>query len=232
MAPEIPSGHRLSAVLVCSARAVCSLSQAEMAQLAGCDAALIEAIESLAVDPCLDTVERLVNAAGLEARYNPGPPSGRCLTAADARSEIDRLQIERAAAVLHRLSLGLAPLGPPAGSQSPWDGTEPAPPRLHGAGHTRGGPGKAAILLRYARARSRCSPAAYAAKAQMPLSDLQTIEAGHIRPTASRIDDILTAAGDGLHARLELYDDHDDNLHLLAVADPGFYYGRALKAAQ
>ena len=221
-----PRGHRLSATLLATAREVCSLSRLEMAQAAGCDPDLIEAIESLALDPSLDTIERLVNAVGLEARYSPHLGAGLYCNGVPA-AEVRRLKAEKAASVAHRASLGLPPAGPLAGTQSPWDGTDPAPPRLHGADYTRIGPGKAAILVRYARSLARCSIASYASRASVDIDYLQAVEAGELRPTASNVDAILKRAGTGLDARLELYDDHDDSLQALAAADPDFYRGHA-----
>ena len=197
-----------------------------MAHTAGCDAALIEAIESLALDPSLDTIERLVNAVGLEARYSPHR-GDRLYRDGVSAAEVRRLRTEKAADIAHRAALGLPPPGPLPGTQSPWGGTDPAPPRLHGADDTRTGPGKAAILVRYARSLARCSIAAYASRASVPIDYLRAVEAGELRPTASTIAGILRRAGDELDVRLQLYDDHDDSLQLLAAADPDFYRGHA-----
>lgn len=197
-----------------------------MADTAGCDPALIEAIESLALDPSLDTVERLVNAVGLEARYSPCPGAKLYNNGVPA-AEVCRLRAEKAADLAHRAVLGLPPAGPIAATQSPWDGPDPAPPRLHGADDTRAGPGKSAILVRYARSLARCSVASYASRASVDADYLRAVESGQLRPSASTVDAILKRAGGELDACLQLYDDHDDSLQLLASTDPDFYRGLA-----
>ena len=226
MATTASRGHQLSATLVATAREVCSLGPVAMSQAAGCDPALIEAIEGLALDPSLDTIERLVNAVGLEARYRPHRGAGLYHSGVPM-AEVLRLRAEKAADLAHRAGLGLPPAGPLAGTQSPWDGTDPAPPRLHGADDTRAGPGKAAILIRYARSLARCSIGSYASLASVDIDYLRAVEAGELRPTASTVEALLTRAGAGLDARLQLYDDHDDSLQALAAADPDFYRGNA-----
>ena len=219
-------GHRLNANLLATAREVCSLSPHALAHTAGCDVALIEAIESLALDPSLDTIERLVNAVGLEARYSPHRGDSLYHRGVPP-AEVHRLRAEKAADIAHRTALGLPPSGPLPGTQSPWDGTDPAPPRLHGADDTRSGPGKAAILVRYARSLARCSITAYASRASVRTDYLRAVEAGELRPSAAAVAGILWRAGDELDARLQLYDDHDDSLQLLAASDPDFYRGHA-----
>ena len=52
-----------------------------------------------------------------------------------------------------------------------------------------------------------------------------------MRPGASAVEELLVRAGLGVRGRLELYDDHDDGLHLLALADPDLYWGVSLPEA-
>ena len=211
--------------LLLTAREVAGLDAAGLAAVAGCDVELVEAIEAGRLDPCLDTIERLVNAVALECRIGPGADDGLYRAGPDA-GEVARLRAELAATAARRASLGLAALAVPEGSQLPWDGTDPAPARRHGAGDTRCGPGKTAILVRYFRScAGGLSVSQYAKRCGMPAAELEKIESGALRPGASVVEELLGQAGLGVRARLELYDDHDDGLHLLALADPDFHRG-------
>ena len=60
---------------------------------------------------------------------------------------------------------------------------------------------------------------------------IEEIESGTVRPGASAVEELLVRAGLGVRGRLELYDDHDDGLHLLALADPDLYWGVSLPEA-
>ena len=163
--------------LLLTAREVGSLDAAGLAAAAGCGAELVEAIEAGGVDPCLDTIERLVNAVALECRLGPGADGGLYSGGPDA-GEVSRLRGELAAAAEHRAGLGLPALGVPEGSQLPWDGTDPAPARRHGAGDSRCGPGKSAILVRYFRSCTGLSVAEYAKRCGVAAAALEEIESG------------------------------------------------------
>ena len=217
--------------LLLTAREVAGVDAAGLAAAAGCDVELVEAIEAGCVDACLDTIERLVNAVALECRIGPGADDGLYSGGPDA-GEVSRLRGELAAAAARRASLGLPALAVPEGAQLPWDGTDPAPPRQHGAGDTRCGPGKSAILVRYFRScAGRLSVSEYAKRCGVAAEKIEQIESGAVRPGASAVEELLVRAGQGMRARLELYDDHDDGLHLLALADPDFYWGVSLPEA-
>ena len=60
----------------------------------------------------------------------------------------------------------------------------------------------------------------YAEQAGLTSAELEAIESGASRPSASEVEDILTAANGGTRGRVELYDNHDDVLHIGALADP------------
>ena len=60
----------------------------------------------------------------------------------------------------------------------------------------------------------------YAEQAGLTSAELEAIESGASRLSASEVEDTLTAANGGTRGRLELYDDHDDVLHIGALADP------------
>ena len=97
-----------------------------------------------------------------------------------------------------RAQHGLPPPGPPPGTGSLWDGGDPAPSRPVGAGPHR--------------SSSRSWAALVLAAAGLP-SPVGPVPAGELQRR-------LAAVGLCLHVRVEPYDDHDDLLHLAAVADP------------
>ena len=215
-----------AAGLLLTARAALGLRVEEVAEAAGCQTGLVSAIEEGQCDPVLDTVERLVNSVGLEVRAGgygaPGPDVGSV-----PGSEVARVRRAFADLAGFRRSHGLRPPGPPVGAQPGWDGTEPAPPRLFGAGPTRrDGGGWAAILVSAARQRSRMTQTDLAAAAGLAREGVAAVEDGRFRPPVKEVERILSAMGYGLRTRLEAYDDHDDGLHLRALADPGRYARR------
>lgn len=198
----------------------------ELAEDAGCDVELVRAIEAGRFDPALDTVERLVNSVGLEVRAGAGgkPDAAHSVV---CESEVARVRRAFTEVVEFRRSHGLRPLGPPEGAQPDWDGTDPAPPRLFGAGPTRrDGGGWAAILVRSARQRRGMGQADLAAAAGLDRAGVAAVEDGRLRPPVNELERVLSAMGFGLRARLEPYDDHDDGLHLRALGDPGRYARR------
>lgn len=210
-----------------TARAVLAITPAELASAAGCAEALVCSIETGDLDPTLDTLERIVNAVGLEIRAGSHQPSGPYRGAGVNREEVERLQKKLAALNLLREELGAGPSGPPTGAQPDWDGRDPAPGRQFGAGPTRtDGGGWAALVVRSARAEAGVTAFQYAAAAGIGEADLDRIESGELRPPVGELARILDNAGSGLRIRLEPYDDHDDGLHLKALADPELHERR------
>lgn len=221
---DAPGGTAAGLVLV--ARAALGVRSEEVAEAACCDAELVRAIEAGRYDPALDTVERLVNSVGLEVRAGVDGERGTTSSAV-CESEVARVRRAFAELVEFRRSHGLRPPGPPVGAQLDWDGTDPAPPRLFGAGPTRrDGGGWAAILVRSARQRCGMGQAGLAAAAGLDRAGVAAIEDGQLLPPVKELERVLSAMGLGLRARLEPYDDHDDGLHLRALADPGRYARR------
>lgn len=224
-------GHRLegatigvAAELVLTARAVVGITANELAQAANCRSELIDDIESGKLDPVLDTVERLVNSVGLEVRAGTDCDSHETPNA-DFDSEVRRVQRAFVDAVEFRRSFGLRPLGPLPGTQQDWNGIEPAPARLFGAGPTRrDGGGWAAILASAQRQRTGASLEDVAAAALISPTQIADIEAGRIRPPTGELQRLLSAMAATLRVRLEPYDDHDDGLHLRAIANPERYH--------
>lgn len=208
------------------ARAALGVDADEVAEAAGCGTGLVTAIESGGLDPVLDTVERLVNSLGLEVRAGSGGEPGSGSIEATV-SEVARVRRAFLELVEFRRAHGLRPPGPPSGVQPGWDGTDPAPPRLFGAGPTRrDGGGWAAILVGTARQRSGMSQSDLASATGMTRASVAAIEDGLTRPPVSELERVLSATGCALRARLEPYDDHDDGLHLRALADPVRYARR------
>ena len=52
------------------------------------------------------------------------------------------------------------------------------------------------------------------------VAELARIEAGEQRPTMTDVQRFMTAVGQALSVRVEVYDTHDDGLHLSAIANP------------
>ena len=203
-----------------TARSALDLAANELAEAAGCDERLVDDIESGGLDPTLDTVDRLMNAVGLEVRAGAhGGPEAGCTGVAAA--EVERVQQAFRTASEFRRELGLGPLGPPVGAQREWDGTEPAPPRQFGAGQTRRDAGGwAAMLVHGERRRAGMTLDGLAQAAGLSRARLAAIEAGRHRPSVGELQQILSAMDACLRVRLEPYEDHDDCLHLRALADP------------
>lgn len=225
MTPDAPPpssrGRSLAGVLLATAREVLGVEPQELASAADCDEALVCAIESGAFDPAMDTVERILNGSGLELRCGPGTPDRRYRGPAVDSDEVARLRVELAAARDFRREIGAPPPGPPAGALPAWDGTDPAPPRLFGAGEgRRDGGGWAALVVGLARVTAQATPGRFAEACGISGSRLGRIESGHTRPTVGELAEMLAATGEGLRVRIEVYDDHDDGLHLSARTDP------------
>ena len=220
-APPPRRGPSLAGVLLATAREALGVEPQEMAAAAGCDEDLLRHIESGDLDPTMDTVERILNGSGLELRCGPGPPSRRYSGPLVDGGEVARLCSELAAARAFRREIGAPPPGPPAGALPDWDGADPAPPRPFGAdeGRSSGG-GWAALAVGLARVTAQAAPASFADSCGISRSRLDLIESGHTRPTVGELAEMLAAAGEGLRVRIEVYDDHDDGLHLSARTDP------------
>lgn len=221
----------LAAAVLRTARAVLGITTAELATAAGCDQSLVRRIESGEFDPDMDTLGRLVNAVGLELRCGTrsSPNSDYALVDAD---EVARLAAEVATARDFRGRFGLGPPGPLPGTQADWDGIPPAPSHLFGAGPGRRDEGGwAAILLASVRWELGMTPVEFAAAAGVSETDVARIETGEVRPPLGEVQRILNAAGTALHLRLEVYDEHDDGLHLRALADPD-RFDRTIRGAR
>ena len=189
--------------------------------MAGCAEGLVRRIESGDMDPTLDTVERILNASGLEVRAGPAPPNGRYSGAAPDPGEVARVRASIEAERALREELGAPPAGPTVGAQPDWEGQDPAPARHIGAAEGRQDAGGwAAVLVRSAIAEAPGGVEAFAGAAGVDAQTLDRICAGAHRPTVGELARLLERAGTGLRVRLEVYDDHDDGLHLSAVADP------------
>ena len=221
----------LALALVRTARAALGITEAEMAAAAGCDVELVVDIESGRLDPTLDTVGRLVSSVGLEVRAGPGrEPDGRYVG-------VDSDEARRVGAAFHEAcefaaQFGAGPPGPVEGTQPEWDGADPAPAHLFGAGLTRrDGGGWAALLVRDERSRLDMTQGELAAAVGLDASDVASIESGAVKLAVGQLQAVLAAMGASLMARLEVYDAHDDALHLKALSDPQGYRNR-IRAAR
>lgn len=210
-----------------TARAVLAITPAELARAARCPEALVCSIETGDLDPTLDTLDRIVNAVGLEIRAGSHQPTGHYSGASIDRDEVERLREKLTALKRLRDELGAGPPGPPTGAQPDWDGQGPAPGRQFGSGPTRtDGGGWAALIVRSARAEAGVTACQYAAAAGIGEDNLVQIESGGLRPSVGELARILDNAGTGLRVRLEPYDDHDHGLHLKALAGPELHERR------
>ena len=219
----------LAGVLLHTAREALGCGIRELAEAAGCTEGLVRRIESGELDPTLDTVERILNASGLEVRAGPAPGDGRYSGAGPDADEVARVRAAIEAERALREELGAPPAGPPTGAQPYWGGEDPAPARHIGAADSRGDAGGwAAVLVRSAVAETPGGAEAFARAADVEAKTLDRICSGAHRPTVGDLAGLLERAGTGLRVRLEVYDDHDDGLHLSAVADPERY--RRIKA--
>lgn len=225
--PPPPGDHSLAGALVATAREVLGVEPPEMAAAAGCDEDLVRRIESGELDPAMDTVERILNGSGLELRCGPGPPDRRYSGPVVDGGEVARLRSELAKARALRSEIGAPPPGPPAGALPDWDGTDPAPARPFGAAEgRRDGGGWAALVVSLARTTARATPGRFAEACGITGSRLDLIESGRSRPPIGELANMLAAGGEGLRVRIEVYDDHDDGLHLSARADPELHRPR------
>ncbi len=219
--------------MLVTARRVLGVSQQELAAAAGCSVALVGGIESGALDPAMDTLERIVNGSGLELRAGPRAGGGPYGGSGPDEREVARLRSVLGDVCSVRERLGAPPPGPPAGVLVDWDGQDPAPGRLFGSGEGRGdGGGWAAVLLRSAIAEARCAPASFAQGCGVDEAALERMLSGEVVPAVGELAAMLARAGTGLCVRLEVYDDHDDGLHLSFLADPERHRRRMQRARE
>lgn len=210
-----------------TAREVLDVEPGELAATAGCAETLVRRIESGDHDPALDTLERILNASGLEIRAGHKPPDGHYAEPLPDQAEAARVRESLTAARSLREEIGAPAPGPPARALPDWDGEDPAPGRPFGAGADRtDGGGWAAVLLRSAQAEARCDTAAFAEACGVTVADLERMQTGGLRPAVGELASMLARAGTGLRVRLEVYDDHDDGLHLSALARPELHRRR------
>lgn len=81
-------------------------------------------------------------------------------------------------------------------------------------------------MLRGQRAQTKAALGQVAAAAGVSAERAEKIEDGAFRPPVSMVESLLAAMGACLAVRLKPYDDHDDGLHLQALADPERYQRR------
>ena len=226
------SSAGLASALVRTARAALGVTAEQMAAVAGCDEMLVADIESGRLDPTLDTVGRLVSSVGLEVRAGPGPEPDDRYVGVDG-GEAQRLGTAYDQECELAAQFGAGPPGPLAGTQREWDGADPAPPHLFGAGPTRrDGGGWSALVVKDARSRLSMTQKELAAAAGLEACDVAWIESGAVKLTVGELQAVLAAMGASLVARLEVYDAHDDALHLSAVSDPQGYRNRIAAAKE
>lgn len=212
------AGLPLSAVVLRTALAALEITAEEMAEAAGCDVSLVHRIESGGHDPVMDTLGRLVSVVGLELRCGvksaPNP----------AYLRVDPDEAARVAGEIARSREFWGQFGcgsPMPSHQLEWDGIPPAPPHLFGAGPgRRHGGGWAALLLSLRWDIPEMTRAEIAEAAGIGEAALSAIEAGEYRPPMGEVERILNTVGRELYVHLEVYEDHDDGLHIVALKDP------------
>lgn len=232
-APAPGLGGLVAGVLLRTAREALGCSVRELAEAAGCSEGLVRRIESGELDPTLDTVERILNAAGLEVRAGPAAGESRYCGASPDPGEVACVRAAVEADRALREDLGAPAAGPPAGAQPHWDGEDPAPARRIGAAEGRGDAGGwAAVLVRSAIAETPGGAEAFAEAVGVDAEMLGRVCSGADRLSVGELVSLLERAGTGLRVRLEVYDDHDDGLHLSAVSDPERHRGIKTRAEE
>lgn len=216
-----PSGEAWGPVVVAALRTVTGLTDTDLAAAAGCSVALIAEIDTGRLRPACETLERIANAVGLELRV--GVRRRTRTSAASDRFDDDYGRVREALAAENswRASLGQGPLAPPSAAVSEWDGTDPAPARQVSAWpHRTDYGGHAAVNVRYGRnCVLRLDEESFAARIALTASELSDIEDGKVSLSLDDTELLLNHAGLEQFARLEPYDDHDDLLHLAAIAE-------------
>lgn len=209
-------------VVLAALRAVTGLADEQLAAAAGCAATLVADIAAGRLRPACETLERIANGAGLEVRVGVRRTTEPTSVSDRFDHDCDRVREALAAENAWRASLGLGPLAPPAATVPEWDGNEPAPARQVSAWpHRTDYGGHAAVNVRYGRnCVLRRDQASFAASVGLTLAELDDIESGRVSLSLDDTETLLNHAGLEQFARLEPYDDHDDLLHLAAIAEP------------
>lgn len=230
--PEGRTGSSLAGVVLRTAREALGVDQTELAAAAGCGEELVCRIESGGLDPALDTVERILNGSGLELRAGPGAPNDSYSGPLVDSGEAGRLRSCVADARSLRCRVDAPPPGPPVGALPDWGGKDPAPARPFGAAEgRRDGGGWAALVVRSAIAERRRGRRVSARSCSLDEEALARVAAGETRPSTGELAALLARAGTGLRVRIEVYDDHDDGLHLSSRTDPVLHRPRRWQAA-
>lgn len=200
---------------------VTGMTPGQLAESAGCDVSLVSAIESGRVRPTWETLERLANAVGLEVRVGVRPSTGTAAVAERFEAGGDRVRKALGDHNAWRAGFGLGPLAPPPETVPEWDGTDPAPARQVSAWpHRTDFGGHTAINVRYGRnCVRRADEATFANAIGLTLAELRDIEDGRLSLSLDDTESLLNRAGLEQFAHFELYDDHDDLLHLDAIAE-------------
>lgn len=214
-------GTTLATIVLHTAREALDCGVQQLADAAGCARSLIEQIESGETDPTLDTIERIVNASGLEVRIGLGSFVSCGNEVGPDPAEVARLRSVVEADRALRGEIGARAAGPPVGAQPEWDGMSLSPGRQIGAAEGRSDCGGwAAVLMKSAMAATHFEMKLFAQTIHVDVQTLERICSGGYRPTVGELTGLLESVGMGLSVRLEVYDDHDDGLHLSALADP------------
>ena len=88
------------------------------------------------------------------------------------------------------------------------------------------------MLVRCAVAYAPGGVEAFARAGGVDTETLGRICSGAQRLSVGELSGLLERAGRGLRVRLEVYDDHDDGLHLSAVSDPQRHHRIKARADQ
>lgn len=208
-------------ILVQALRSVAAVDAERLAAAAGCPTALVADIESARLRPAAETIERLANAVSLELRVQVVPRSQAPRVMDQFDDDIDRVRDALDAEQAWRSTHGIPLLTPPPGVVPAWDGRDPAPPRQSSAWPTRTDfGGSTAAKISYARrCVLRVNAAECACRAGVSPQVLDDYETGRVALSMDATEAFLNAIGTEQRVRLEVYDPHDDLLHLSVLAD-------------
>lgn len=203
-------------------RSVAGFGVEQLAAAAGCKPALVAAVEFGEMRPAAETIERLANAVSLELRVQVVPRTAACHVADQFDGDLGRVRDALAAEQDWRAAHGVPPLVPPSEAVPAWDGCDPAPARQSSAWPSRTDfGGSTAVKIGYARrCVLRISSTEFAHRADLPTEVFDDYESGRVSLSMDATESLLNAAGAEQRVRLEMYDAHDDVLHLCALADP------------
>ena len=207
--------------MVGALRHVTGLTDRQLAAAAGCSADLIADVDAVQLRPACETLERIANAVGLEVRVGVRLRTDASSNSVRFDPDLNRVREALAAENSWRASLGLGPLAPPPATVPEWDGTDPAPARQVSAWpHRTDYGGHSAVNVRYGRnCVLHLDEASLAGVVGLTIAELSDIESGRISLSLDDTESVLNHAGLEQFARLEPYDDHDDLLHLAAIAE-------------